>query len=363
MQQRFGIGRFWLSCPKAHGGTYFATWKGDQGTRRKSLRTRDLETAKIELARFVVEHGDSVDIQYFNPTLSLAFQRYWNGHAISTASAEATWHGLKRWNKHFGKEFLVPDLKNESVAEFVATLRSEGLSDAYIRRIVMMGRTALNWCHRAGELATVPAFDLPPRGQPREIFLTPNECAALLGATDEQHLFRYTMLGLLTAGRPSAILELQWEQIDFDAGLIRQNPKGRRQTAKHRPTVPLCDTLRAWLLIWQEDTGPVITYRGRQLKSIKKGFRRLRDRARLGKHVTAYALRHTAATVMRSAGVPQWEVSGWLGHSSGSTTDIYAHFDPDYLQKGRAALDRLFASPALLPFGAPPGISVLRAKK
>ena len=44
-------------------------------------------------------------------------------------------------------------------------------------------------------------------------------------------------LGIATAGRPEAILDLKWDQVDLTGGVIHLNPTGRIQTNKQRPTV------------------------------------------------------------------------------------------------------------------------------
>ena len=47
---------------------------------------------------------------------------------------------------------------------------------------------------------------------------------------------------------------------------------------------------------------------------------------------------------MRSQSVPAWEVAAQLGHKAPeySTTEIYAPFDPSYLEKSCAAIDEFF---------------------
>ena len=47
--------------------------------------------------------------------------------------------------------------------------------------------------------------------------------------------------------RPSAILELTWDRVDFGRRLIDLNPAGRKQTAKRRPVVKMNDELHAAL--------------------------------------------------------------------------------------------------------------------
>jgi hypothetical protein len=43
---------------------------------------------------------------------------------------------------------------------------------------------------------------------------------------------------------------------------------------------------------------------------------------------------------MRSQGVPAWEVSGQLGHSTAGTTERYAEYAPDYQAKAMVASAR-----------------------
>jgi integrase len=55
------------------------------------------------------------------------------------------------------------------------------------------------------------------------------------------HARLYALLGLFTMARPTAILELTWDRVDFERKQIDLNPRGRRQTKKRRPVVALND--------------------------------------------------------------------------------------------------------------------------
>lgn len=50
------------------------------------------------------------------------------------------------------------------------------------------------------------------------------------------------------------------------------------------------------------------------------------------KTVTAHILRHTYASYLVTRGVPLYTVSGFLGHSTVKTTEIYAHLAPDRMK-------------------------------
>ena len=54
---------------------------------------------------------------------------------------------------------------------------------------------------------------------------------------------RFITLAMETAQRKTAILELKWEQVDFERRIITFNPYGRNQTIKRRPPIPTSSRL------------------------------------------------------------------------------------------------------------------------
>jgi integrase len=147
------------------------------------------------------------------------------------------------------------------------------------------------------------------------------------------HAQLYALLGLYSMARPTAILELTWDRVDFERGQIDLNPKGRRQTKKRRPVVPLndeaMDALRAAHEARQSEF--VIERGARPIASIKKAFQAASKRS--GVHVTPYMLRHTGAVWAAEAGVSIAELAQFMGHDDDSTTQKhYARFSPDYLK-------------------------------
>src|SRR3546814_14319729 len=105
--------------------------------------------------------------------------------------------------------------------------------------------------------------------------------------------------------RPSAILELTWDRVDFERRLIDLNPAGRKQTAKRRPVVKMNDELFDAM---QEsyaarEIAHVVERGGKHGANIKKEFQEARDRS--GVHVTPYMLRHQGAVRASTAGPTQ----------------------------------------------------------
>ena len=211
-----------------------------------------------------------------------------------------------------------------------------GVADATIRKEPEVLRAALRWA----DPRTPAVFDLPPASRPRERSLTRDEYDRLLAAAETPHLRLFVILALATAGRARAILDLTWDRVDFQRGLIRLADGTARR--KGRATVPMTETARDALLEAHKAarTPWVIEYADRPVASIKKAFRRTALKAGL-RDVSPHVLRHTAAVWMAEAGRPMAEIAQYLGHEDDRITQrVYARYSPDYLRQAVAALEK-----------------------
>jgi integrase len=207
-------------------------------------------------------------------------------------------------------------------------------------------RTAINWAHKNGRLIRSVPVTLPSRPEPRERWLTRQEAARLIRAarTHKARLYLplFILLGLYTGRRKEAILSLRWPQIDFENGLIDFEVAGRNRTKKRRGKVPIPTRLLPHLRRARRrgtDVGYVLHINGARIGNIKRGFVAARTRAGL-KGVSPHTLRHTAATWLMQAGVPIWEVSGFLAMSPQTLQSVYGHHHPDYMREAADAIGR-----------------------
>lgn len=221
----------------------------------------------------------------------------------------------------------------------------EGVGDATIRTELSALRAALRW--RLGA-AAAPKVDMPEKPDARDRWLTEDECARLLGAAERPHIAMFIQLGLHTAARSHAMLDLTWDRVDLDQRRIDYRIPGATRSRKRRVPVPINDDLLPVLLAAKEraTTPFVIEWAGGQVKSVKHGLANTARRAGLA-DVTPHVLRHTAATRMLQRGVDIWQVAGMLGHSdTRQVQETYGHHHPDYL---KSAADALRNSAPLCP--------------
>jgi integrase len=308
---------------KLYRGSWYAVWADDAGTRRAALRTKDRGLAEQRLADLIrCPAGETVADFHTAYIEDLAARNK------PTARAAYAWKALGRT---FGA--LRPDQVDAARCRaYAAERRLIGRSDGTIAKEL--------GCLRAALRGTAARVELPPRPPARDRRLTRAEYRRLrLAAKPVFHIYLFIVLGLSTAGRRQALLDLTWDRVDFGRGLIYLYGGGK---GKGRATVPMARNARRVLALAfrMRSTRFVIEYAGRPVGSVKKGFAAACDRAGL-EGVTPHVLRHTAASWMAEGGISMAEIAQFLGHSDSRITErIYARFSPDYLRRAANALDR-----------------------
>lgn len=252
----------------------------------------------------------------------------------STARQRDAWKAMKPfWND------VEPRLIDREMAQDYAKRRN--MADATIRYELGMLSVALRWAVGKELIVKAPTIWRPEPPERRVRHLTRSEFERWFEHVKAPHARLYVELGLATMARPTAILELTWDRVDFERGTVDLNPSGRRQTRKRRPVVPLNDeALEALKTAYTGRQSQYVIERGaKKVGSIKKAFQAAS--ARSGIHVTPYTLRHTGAVWAAEAGVSMAELAQFMGHDDSATTEKhYARFSPGHLRRVANAIQR-----------------------
>lgn len=203
---------------------------------------------------------------------------------------------------------------------------------------------ALRWAKRNKHIKDAAEIWRPDPPERKIRHLTHGQFEKFFAAVKAPHARLYVLLGLYTLARPAAILQLTWDRIDFEREMIDLNPKGRLQTRKRRPTVPLhpdlADPLKEAFKARQ--TEYVIERGAQPVANIKKAFQAASERC--GIHVTPYSLRHTGAVWAVEAGASMDELAQLMGHDDATTTARhYARFSPAHLKSVVSRVQRKVA--------------------
>jgi integrase len=242
----------------------------------------------------------------------------------------------------------------ELIEDFIATKRQEGKAVKSILNYLGLLHAMFAFAVRRGWCNRNP---VAPVEKPRNLrnldirFLEVDELDALLTATPTDERGRTERVLYLTAAmtglRRGELLALRWQDIDWEAGVVRVRrnyTRGRFGTPKSRRSsraVPLALRVREELQQHYERTrfeAPAdLVFPHPELgvvldpAKVRKRFQAAARRAGL-RPVRFHDLRHTFGTRMAAAGAPLRWIQEWMGHSDYRTTSLYADYAPDLSQ-------------------------------
>lgn len=245
-------------------------------------------------------------------------------------------------------KYLIPDLTENRVREYITTRLAEGAGG----RTINMELGELS--RAVGQKWSVLWPKVRKLEENHEVgrALSPAEEQALLqtAANDQspnrnRMLYTFLRIALSTGMRSGEITTLRWSQVDLADGILTV---GKAKTAKGTARqIPLNDDLKAVLAMhaawYAKEFGPIqpdwYVFPGRVGKpkvgesrpldpkrpttTIKTAWTSLREAA--GVKCRLHDLRHTAATKMAEAGVPESTMLAIMGHMSRAMLERYSH--------------------------------------
>ncbi|MBX7133051.1 MAG: site-specific integrase [Fimbriimonadaceae bacterium] len=235
---------------------------------------------------------------------------------------------------------------------------SAGLSPHTVRGIFAVLRTALNYAQEVNHLTLRPNLRVKlPRHAPKDVqYLSLAQVRRLLAAAEGDPMEHLITVALSTGMRIGEVTGLTWSDVDSEARVIRVRQQLQRvdgllvlrplKSRSSKRVLHISDlAYRAFTkqrahtegLEDVNSTGLVfVTGVGTPLdpRNVNRTLYRLLEKAGLPR-VSSHALRHTAATLSVSSGVPLAVVRDQLGHSSiALTAGAYSHAVPEAMKQG-----------------------------
>ncbi|HLI89133.1 MAG TPA: tyrosine-type recombinase/integrase [Ktedonobacteraceae bacterium] len=362
-------------------GRWEARFKVEETGKYKSLYAKTerdayklLEDAKFQQRQGALATGPQQTVGQF-----LA---YWLEDVQKPAVRLSTY----RINRIIVQRHLIPGLGHiklqklttQHVQTFYAKKLREGMAASRVRQLHGMLHKALTYARRIKLVGSNVAEDveLPKARKPKHVALTPEQALLLLEKAREKKLDVLIALAVSTGMREGEILALRWSDIDLAKGTIQVSrtvnylPKfhfveGEPKTESSKRTIQisrfLVDLLRKhralqlekrlekklkagdrWVdrdLVFPNSVGGFLL--GNVLRN--QFYRLLADAGLPRMHF--HDLRHSAATILISMGVPPNVVQKLLGHSDiAITLGVYGAVLPSMQQDVADKMDDLFGS-------------------
>ncbi|HZU65891.1 MAG TPA: tyrosine-type recombinase/integrase [Ktedonobacteraceae bacterium] len=260
-------------------------------------------------------------------------------------------------------------LTPQHIQKFYAEKQRTGASPNRIRTMHNVLHKALEHARRLGLVGinASAGADLPRVDTPEGKTLTPEQAHRLIAAAKKEWMRTVLIVALATGMREGELLGLHWEDVHLDEGYLDVKwtlsyvathgfVMGEPKTRSGRRTITLAPFVREVLSKhrvaqeqervkkgWKEDTGLVFpNTAGGFLSSstLRARFYSLLKRAGVPA-MHFHELRHSAATLLLSMGIPMKTVQAILGHASYAiTANIYGHVTREMHEEAAHAMER-----------------------
>lgn len=223
--------------------------------------------------------------------------------------------------------------KNKNKRESEISFKSANLELAILHHFFA-------WCKDRGICGDNPADGVKKLKElRREIYISPEEQERLINCA-APHLKAFIKFSALTGLRTGDALNLKWQDIDIEHGVMRVFVAKTRQ----QKVMPLSDIAVETLKTIDKNGDYVFSYNGGRLASVKKSFATAVKKAGLAgrKGLTPHALRHIFVTRMSESGIDDATIRSATLHMSSEMSSRYRHLSPGALKN---ALNKAFGKP------------------
>jgi integrase len=233
--------------------------------------------------------------------------------AISPIDIERMKTELRKGVNRRGKPFAAATIKHQLVI---------------IRRLYNLAR---KWGLYDGK-NPIESVSMPKLDNEKTEFLTDEELTRLLDTLATwpfKDTVAFIKFALFTGLRRGELFKLQWEDVDFERGLVTLRDPKSGKTENIPVSVQALDVLKAL-----DVTSPFVFpgKNGKQRVDFNGPWRRIREAAGLPEGFRFHGLRHHFASTLVSNGIDLLVVQKLLTHKDSKTTQRYAHLAPGALR-------------------------------
>lgn len=287
-----------------------------------------------EKSSYIIEDGNSKELSEFQDYL-LNVRRY-SSNTVSSYSFDIC--DFTKFIRGLGKIFK--DIKVDDVKSWILDLTERQIGKRSIKRKMSSLKSFYAWMYLQKKVDSVP-FEYvhsPKATHALPDFFSEKEIDSLLTAnekrTDKLKDRDQALLMLMFASglRASEVVNLTFNQVDFDNRIMKVSGKGNKDRL-----VPFTNSAKEAMLnyinglrkdLLKEDT-KYIFLNSKGNKMTVRGLEYILDEieAKTGLYgkIHPHMLRHSFATKMLNRGADLRTIQELLGHSSIETTSIYTH--------------------------------------
>lgn len=314
------------------------------------------EAAKAYLSTFVADQG----APGADPTIGDLLDKrmaYWKGKKPRSKKALGTMECLHKMAKEYFGHLTAPQVTPDKVSGYTAhragnTLRRDRkVPLTAITRELEEVRSAMVYGVANKWIDEAPKLEMPDPRPPRDEVMTREHAQALIKAARRAHLKLFMQIALTTGRRKGAILDLTWDRVDLDRGMLNFNDPDVQQNNKRRG---VCQVPRGLVIELQRmkklaKTPYVIEFRKAKVGDVKIGFQAAAIEAKLYRVVkipgaaggkvrtlkkawaTPHVCKHSFISWMAEENWSVDKIAEYTDTDEKTVKRIYRKFNPSYL--------------------------------
>ena len=306
---------------------------GSTKTTKKSLAKQIYETVKADYLRN--RHG----IQKKKTiTLKRLTEQFLEWSKANKSSFDRDEIYVDHLLSFFGSKKDISDITSFDVEKYKLK-RVKEVAPATVNKEVGCLRRMYNLAIQWGLASENPTSGVKKLPEPKRSFRwwTTEEIKKFLDACSDDRMRHITLVGINTGMRIGEILNMKWEDIDFDNRYITVQHSKNGEYRKVR----MNDTVVQVLKGIEKRSEYVFANRdGRRYKRIIKAFKNTAKRAGIAP-CSPHVMRHTFASHLAMLGVDPHTIMELGGWKSIEMVMRYCHLAPDHKQKAVERLDEL----------------------
>lgn len=328
---------------RKRGDVYFVDFYSNGRRIRKVVGT-NRKTAEAYLCKCKAEiaEGRFLDI---DRTEKVLFEDFCNDYLKIHSSNNKSFHkdelNIKILKRYLGGRYLhqitpldIERFKTDRAKEVSVATTNRGLA-----LLKSMFNRAIEW--KKAKENPCNAVKLFKENNQRLRYLEQEDIQKLL-ANCNGYLKGIITVALFAGLRKSEILNLKWNECDFNRQLIRITNTKNGETR----SVPMHDVIKTTLIkIHKHPESPYIFYKGngRPFMNVRKSFDKLLTECKI-EGFRFHDLRHTYASQLAMSGVDLNTIRELLGHKSLQMTLRYSHLSPDHKRRAVDSLSRVLGT-------------------
>ncbi|MBX3008035.1 MAG: tyrosine-type recombinase/integrase [Melioribacteraceae bacterium] len=317
----------------------------------KNITTDDLDKLKTLLS--IIPNIETKEII----TLRVFENEYCNMIKVNRSKAYyiSVCSSFKHLIMYFGSGKSISTIGLKEVENFSTYLQQNVTNGfrVYFRTLKAAFNKAKDWGYVKDNYFT--KVKLPKKQKLAPAFINSEQLLAISNKIKSKIVKDVIVFAFYTGMRLAEIVNLRWKNIDLVKRVItvgddKFTTKGRKQRF-----VPVCEALTLVLSTHKIKSSSILPFckekniggfvfckdngKGFTGDYISKQFKLACKAAGMDKSIHFHTLRHSFASNLVQNGVPLYSIKELLGHSSISTTEIYAHLNMDTLREAVKKLD------------------------